>query len=233
MGNDCGDVARMNFLRDLITQAIDFKLYNVHTHLPAVILSYDPALKKVSVRPTIKKTLSDGTTASMPIISNVPLISPFGGNQGLSLPVKVGDYCLLMFSERSLDRWLTFGGEVDNSDPRVFDLNDAIAIAGLMPFNQTSGIANNEDIVLKNSNGTITIQSDGSVIINANGTIIKAQSNGKVAVGFGGIEILGQFSQLLQSIITNFGPLGPFPNPAFVTDATFIKVNVDSITGTL
>lgn len=230
MGNSSGDVTRMNFLRDLITQAIDFRLYDIHTHLPAVILSYDSNLKKVSVRPTIKKTLSDGTTAQMPIISNIPLISAFGSGQGLSLPVNVGDYCLLMFSERSLDRWLTFGGEVDNPDPRIFDLNDAIALAGLMPFNESSGIPNNDDVVLKNGNGTISIQPNGTVIINSNGTIIKADPFGKVAIGFGGIELLQQIVNVFQPLSTEALAAGM---PSTATAATAAVIAINSIKGTL
>jgi hypothetical protein len=40
----------------------------------------------------------------------------------------------LVFSDRSLDRWLNAGGVVDPGTYRMHDLSDAIAIPGLHPW---------------------------------------------------------------------------------------------------
>ena len=46
-------------------------------------------------------------------------------------PIKSGDYVMLVFGERSIDKVLLSGSEVDPDDLRKHSLNDAIAI----PFN--------------------------------------------------------------------------------------------------
>jgi hypothetical protein len=43
---------------------------------------------------------------------------------------------LVLFSQRSLDEWANGSEEVAPLDPRIFDMNDAIALPGLFPFNQ-------------------------------------------------------------------------------------------------
>lgn len=200
MGNNRGDDTSMNFLRDVISQAIDYKLYNIHTCTVGRIESYDYNYKKASVQPLIKKTFTDGTTQLLPRINNVPVVMPFSNNSGLSFPVNVGDSCLLVFCERSLDQWLSFGDEVENPDPRAFDISDAIAIMGLNAFNETSTITNNDDIILKFNDSLITIQKNGDIILNANGIIIKLTSSGTVAIGKGSNELLQQIYNVFDKL---------------------------------
>jgi hypothetical protein len=64
------------------------------------------------------------------------------GAYKITFPVAAGDIVLLCFAQTSLDNWLQLGGVVDPQDSRKFDLSDAIAIPGLLSFNQaTSQVA--------------------------------------------------------------------------------------------
>ena len=138
----------MTTITDALRQAIQFQLYDVHTALPGVIVSYDYTKQKAEIQPSLKKSYLDGTTLDLPILSNVPVIFPRAGGASLTFPVVQGDTCLLLFIERSTDLWKSVGGNVAPNDPRKFDLSDAVAIMGLFPFTEDSLAENNSDVLL-------------------------------------------------------------------------------------
>src|SRR5690606_8963428 len=84
----------MTSLTDAVKYAIDFNLANVHTCLPAQIISYDYQKQKAQVKPVISKRWTDGNFSEMPIINGVPVIFPSSGGASLTFPVKEGDFCL-------------------------------------------------------------------------------------------------------------------------------------------
>jgi hypothetical protein len=153
-----------NHLADGIYSAFDYLIANVHTAMPAIITHYDSATKKATVKPSIKKVFANNTVQSMPTISNVPVVMPRTTTAGLNIPVNVGDSVLLVFSERSLERWLSNGGEVEPGFDRKFDLTDAIAIVGLYSFN--TQIADEEGAAfLYNQKGKIKIDKSSKIAI--------------------------------------------------------------------
>ena len=171
-------------LNDAIKAAIDYKLNNVHTALPASIISYDYTTQKASVQPLLNKSWTSGSNVNpannnaanelstpMPVLDNVPVIFPRAGGGGLTFPVVSGDTCLLVFIERSTDLWLTVGGQVTPDDNRKFDLSDAVAIMGLFPFTQTSTADNNTDMVLTYAGSLLRIKANGAVVIETANTV--------------------------------------------------------------
>jgi len=150
---------------DVIRQAISYELTGIHTCLPASIVSYDYTKQKATVQPLLKKPYVTGGE-SLPEIPNVPVIFPKGGGFSMHFPLNAGDVVLLLFSERSIDQWLNRGGEILPLDPRKFDLSDAIAIPGLMPFSETSPAEDNTNFTLKIGSGTIKVQPSGKFLFN-------------------------------------------------------------------
>jgi len=47
----------MTTITDALRQAIQFQLYDLHTALPGVIVSYDFAKQKAEIQPTLKKAI--------------------------------------------------------------------------------------------------------------------------------------------------------------------------------
>jgi hypothetical protein len=129
---------------DILTNAFAGHLDDVHIALPGLITSYDYKTKKAQVQPTIKKVFVDGVKVSMPIISDVPVLWP-GTSQGvLHFEIKAGtDPCLIIFSERSLENWLSSEPTqiLEPGDPRQFHLSDAICIPGLFSFANPGKVA--------------------------------------------------------------------------------------------
>jgi len=151
------------------------------------------------VLPSIKVTFYDGVALSHPVIQNVPVMFPRSGGASLTFPVNKGDGVLILFSERSLERWLSStGGEVEQGVNRRFDLSDAIAIAGLNSIaTKTMGTA--DDVVLVYKDAKIVIQKDGTIIlqnekskieINNSGDIELSNAEGKIKVDtVGNVEL--------------------------------------------
>lgn len=147
----------------------------INVCLPGKIESYDASKQLASVKPLLKRPLinEDGTDAdaeSVPVISNVPVVHPSGGGYFTHFPLAQGDPVILIFADRSIDRWLDRGGEVDPGFTHTHELTDAIAIPG--------GRAQPQK--LQNpSSSKLTIGKDGdaSMQITIDGTVIKLSDN--------------------------------------------------------
>ena len=102
----------------------------MHTAIPAVIVSFDPLTCLASVLPSGKLKKPDGTMMDFPQVSGVPVViqQMSGQDATLAYPIKEGDGCLLIISEQSLDYFL-YGAE--SKVELKFDLTNAIAIPGL------------------------------------------------------------------------------------------------------
>lgn len=217
-------------LNDAIALATNYALTAIHTALPGSIISYDYTTQKAVIQPLLNKVWSDGTTTPMPVLENVPVIFPRAGGASLTFPVVEGNTCLLLFIERSIDLWLTQGGQVNPDDPRKFDLSDAVAIMGLFPFSESSEAINNQDVLLTYQNSSITIKQSGDIVIN---------TAGKVAIGNSTTEVLNVISQLLgylqgSSVVTV--PSTPFTgplNPGLVANLAALQTALNAIKGTI
>lgn len=147
-------------LQKVIDDAIESKLLEVHTCLPARVTRVDVTKAQCDVKPLIKRKYANETIVELPVITNVPIAFYRAGQAFVSLPVKVGDIVELRFAERSLDLWLTKGGTVDPLDSRRHHLSDAIAYPGIYPFTDPPTGASATDIVIKNETSKITIKPD-------------------------------------------------------------------------
>lgn len=110
---------------------IDGRLKELHTCLPGIIDSYNPATQTASVQPAIKRIFTERGPVALPVCVDVPVAFPGGGDFYLTFPVARGDECILLFSERCIDYWFANGGVQLPAEYRLHDLSDAMAIVGL------------------------------------------------------------------------------------------------------
>jgi len=156
-------------LARVISDAVRYHLGEVNTAIPARILSYDPTTQEAEVQPLIKRRYKDGTVVSRAPITGVPVVFPAAGGGIITFPVAVGDTVLLIFSQRSIDRWVrSEGGEVDPLDNRKHDISDAMAIPGLFTLNQALQ-SDPDNVIIKFSGAEIALTPDGAVQIEAPG----------------------------------------------------------------
>lgn len=80
-----------------------------------------------------------------PALVNVPVFTYQGGGAYISMPIAIGDSCLLLFCDRDMDIWFETGQVAPPNSDRLHNINDAFAIVGInnlqniLPVN-TSGI---------------------------------------------------------------------------------------------
>ena len=120
---------QLNSLTNIISSAINEALSNTHTSTIAKVTKIQDS--KISVKPVFKRVIQ-GVEVELPEFAEVPIFTLQGGSNYRIMPIAIGNYALLIFSERCIDDWLV--GGADNKRPREYrmhDYSDAIAIVGL------------------------------------------------------------------------------------------------------
>lgn len=121
-------------LAQALRRVLELRLAELHTAMPAEIVTYDPATQTADVRPLLRQRGVDELGAvvqrELPLFVSVPVVFPGGGGFRMTLPLKPGDGVLVVFSESSLERWQTSGRAAD-VELRRHHFADAIAIPGL------------------------------------------------------------------------------------------------------
>jgi hypothetical protein len=119
----------------------------------------------------------DGTRVptTLTTISHVPVLFPGGGGHILTFPVKPGDDCWLVFSERSIDNWYQHGGVQQPSDWRMHDINDPVCHVGVRSQPNVPGGSASRAAGPQVSATTVQLRSDdGKMVVDlnpANGTL--------------------------------------------------------------
>jgi hypothetical protein len=171
-----------------VLDAIWSVLNGIHTALPGHVTEYDATKQRASVKPQLKKNFLDGTELSLPVITDVPVVFPRTAKASLTFPVEQGDKVLLVFSERSLEEYLSLGTETKPQDRRKFDLSDAIAILGLYSFADTSP-SDGESVELKYQDAKVTIKRDGEMSLDNGSATVVLKTSGQVAINTDGLTV--------------------------------------------
>jgi len=118
-------------LTDIIADAIGEALSNLHTATIAKVTAVQE--KTISVQPVINRVV-DGKSITLPQFTKVPPLFMQGGGSYTAHPIAVGDYCLLILTERCFDRWYSGSDFQDPAEFRMHDYSDGIAIVGINPI---------------------------------------------------------------------------------------------------
>jgi hypothetical protein len=117
---------------DALRSFLETRLEEVNFCLPGTVQSYDGRLAVVT--PDLPKQIADGRVLAPPAIHNVVVrwfaADVLGNVARITGPLKKGDGGMLVFSQRSIDDWIS-GSVKAPLDPRMFDLNDAFFIPGV------------------------------------------------------------------------------------------------------
>jgi hypothetical protein len=149
---------------------------NVHTTIPGIIKSFNPAKCEAEVTPSAQFNKPNGDKMNYPECSSVPVLFPQGAGQSavIAWPVKAGDKCLLFFAEQSLDAWRS--GAEAKTDLK-HDLSNAVAFVGL--FDKPSPIiqeaCSTNSIIISNGGSKFTLGGSGATV-EADNVTIKASN---------------------------------------------------------
>jgi len=117
-------------LTDVLNDAIGEALSNLHTATVAKVTAVQE--KTISVQPVTNRVV-DGKSIPLPEFTKVPPLFMQGGGSYTAHPIAVGDYCLLILTERCFDRWYSGADFHDPAEFRMHDYSDGIAIVGINP----------------------------------------------------------------------------------------------------
>jgi len=161
---------------------------DINTCYPGEIVEFDPVTQFATVRVAIEqyfkwlgKEEEEYTKVPKPLIYDVPVQFPFGGGYSITMPVKSGDSCLVIFAQRGIDHWLYDGlmeaGKLDNRPSpqhlRYYNHTDALCIVGFNPETKPVTDFNPDHLVIRNKENTtkITIKPE-EVVVDAVSTVV-------------------------------------------------------------
>jgi Phage protein Gp138 N-terminal domain len=149
-------------LAEVIRLAVESWGRDIHTALPGRVVKYDAAKQVADVLPVIKDARpdSDGDTQhfDIPVIPNVPVQWPRGGQHALHLPLAKGDHVLLVFQESAIGQWRETGDVEEPVDLARFDISYPIAIPGIAPnANPIADPGSDTEAVLSVGDGTFRV----------------------------------------------------------------------------
>ena len=117
-------------LTDVLNDATVTALANTHTIVVAKIVAVGEIT--IDVQPVIQRVV-DGEDKDLPIFPSVPPVFLSGGESYDAHPIAVDDYCLLLVSERSFDRWYDGADNAPPIEQRMHDYSDSFALVGISP----------------------------------------------------------------------------------------------------
>lgn len=117
-------------LTDVMSDAMTTALANTHTIVVAKVVSV--GAQTIDVQPVIQRVV-EGQAVDLPVFPSVPPVFLSGGESYDAHPIAAGDYCLLLVSERSFDRWYGGADNVPPIEQRMHDYSDCFALVGIAP----------------------------------------------------------------------------------------------------
>ena len=106
----------------------------IRVAMPGIVKGVNLVAQTVTVQIALQGKISDENGeawVNMPLLQDVPIVWPRAGGFALTLPVKAGDECLVVFGDRCIDSWWQSGGVQKPMDERTHDLSDAFAVFGI------------------------------------------------------------------------------------------------------
>lgn len=106
--------------------------------LPGSIVGIDLPTGTVSVAPGVmqniaKQGLPKGLDFKYPTLTMCPVFTLQGGGVGAVMPIKIGDGCLIIFSDRCISTWYSSGQANPLPSLRMHDISDGFVLVGLNP----------------------------------------------------------------------------------------------------
>ena len=159
------DVAAVAEQAGLLDAAIESRVLDIHTAMPGTVISFDATAQTCRAQPAIQRVFRETGPVDLPEVVDLPVQFPRGGDYVLTFPVKAGDECLLIFSERCIDGWFAKGGSQPPSEYRTHDLSDACAIMGISSTPKKVSGFSTSAVELRRLDGAAKVSIEGQNII--------------------------------------------------------------------
>lgn len=150
--------------------------------MPAQVVAVDLATNTVDVQPCLKGKIKNQEEAhNLPVINSVQIQYYGAGDLWITFEPKVGDYCVLSISDRSLDAWKKTGGIVDPLLNRHHNMTDAFAYFGVNPFPDAIADIEPATMHIRTRDGSTGIKVTADAIVcDVSGTEVVSMTNSLV-----------------------------------------------------
>lgn len=126
--------------------------------LPAIVIAYDRATNRATVRPQIMVGTTSGQKVQRAQVASVPVVAIGGGGFVLSFPIKPGDFGWIKATDRDLSLYLQSDGAEDTPHTtRMHSFQDGFFIPDTMMRGVTVDGADAERVVLQSLDGATRI----------------------------------------------------------------------------
>lgn len=201
----------------------------LNAHAVGEIVGYDAAKATASVQ--IKSLRQfNGQYLSYPVLTDCPVYQMTGGTSFISMPITVGDTCLVLFNDWDLDNWFSTGSTAVSNTPRSHSLSDGLVLVGFRSLANPPATSSGDSILLVNTTADAQVTVGATTGMAIGDQQVTLKSNGKVAISNASGD---QFRTAMDSLFTaltswvNTG--GTVPNPATVTALNNAKTAFDAI----
>jgi len=154
---------------------------NLHTSIRGKVVGVNYSGPTVDIQPTAYTEFSNGVVDSYPVIFDVPVHLPSGtgGKARLTMPIKVGDFVGLTFSERN---------EGDNNDQTTHQLFPGWAVTQIFTDGNSKAI-DPDNVVLENDKASLTQKPNGDTVIQNPKVDIQYLSDGNIKITNGNATV--------------------------------------------
>lgn len=167
MGFFMSDISTTELLE---TQATSTQM-QIHTALPARVVSFDPSEQTVSIELMIEQINHNGEQLALPPLVDVPVKMFAYGAFMITAEPQAGDEGLATFSERCIDGWWLSSKKSVPMDIRFHDLSDAFFDGGYRSKPKALTIVPN-CLNIAGASNYVRLLSDGTIEIKGNTTIL-------------------------------------------------------------
>lgn len=161
-------MSREQGLVDVLNDLVDYRLLTVNTAIPARVTSIDYQNNNLNAKPLITTRYSDEEQEEYPELFNIPflIISGNAGTARITMPLKVGDTVLVMFSQRDLQGFYQSDGKtVVKSFKGVTHGLDPVLAVPCLYTNRSSKPIDPNNVVVENGSTRITMEPSGNVTV--------------------------------------------------------------------
>lgn len=152
-----------------------FEMYNKNLkinffcHAVGTIREFNSENQTCQVEIAYKKQIQvngQPTLSPYPLLIDCPLVMILGGDAGLTMPIKAGDDCLVLFNDRDIDNWFKGGYDDAPNTSRLHSISDGVVLAGIRNLQNSIADYDADNVHLFNDAASLKITPTKFIIEN-------------------------------------------------------------------
>lgn len=154
--NDLLDLHRKNTMLAMNCHAIaTIQSFNVDNQTVSATMNYQKTFyRKPAGQQKTQSIKYEPYPVAYPMMVDCPAIILSGGTSYVNTPIQIGDNCIVLFNDKSIDNWFKSGQISQVSNQRLHSFSDGIVLVGLNSL--ATSIANYDPVrlLLRTRGGT-------------------------------------------------------------------------------